>query len=299
MEGKPVALSFDAGATLGHPVWSPDGERLALTTQGYAGLWVANAKPAPAEAGGTALQHITADRAAGFGVSWSPDGTALLARTAEWDATGLRRDAIAVFDAASGERTVLREQARDLRSTPKWIDGGAAVIVDTDEGIETIPSGAVSVAPLQENIPTAFLRNDAVAVVEAAGGVSEVRPFDDQRLLNVTPSPDGRRVAFEVVGGSLHVMNMDGTGLVDLGPGHRPSWSPDGAFVAFMVTEDDGENITAADLVIARASDGQRMPLTRTLNALEMNPAWSPDGATIAYDDLESGRVFLLPIASR
>ena len=111
----------------------------------------------------------------------------------------------------------------------------------------------------------------------------------------MTSSPDGGRVAFEVVGGNLFVVSLDGSGLVDLGPGHRPTWSPDGQWVAFVVTEDDGEAFTAADLWAARADGSGRTRITQTPDRLEMNPAWSPDGGRIAYDDVADGALYVLP----
>ena len=42
-------------------------------------------------------------------------------------------------------------------------------------------------------------------------------------------SPDGERVVFQIVGGWLYTMNLDGTGLRDLfttGCSGTPAWSP-------------------------------------------------------------------------
>jgi Tol biopolymer transport system component len=116
-------------------------------------------------------------------------------------------------------------------------------------------------------------------------------------LLNVAPSPDGRRVAFEVYGGNLFVMSLDGSSLVDLGHGARPTWSPDGRWVAFMVTEDDGHTVTAADLVAARADGSGQVALTSTPDRLEMNPSWAPDGRALAFDDATDGALYLLPVS--
>ena len=43
-------------------------------------------------------------------------------------------------------------------------------------------------------------------------------PLAEREYLNLTLAPDRGKVAFEVKGGNLFVMNIDGSGLVDLGP---------------------------------------------------------------------------------
>jgi len=99
------------------------------------------------------------------------------------------------------------------------------------------------------------------------------------------------------LGGPLVVMDADGSNRVDLGRGSRPTWSPDGRWLAFMVTEDDGHAFTAADLVAVRADGSARVALTATPDRLEMNPSWSPDGRALAYDDAVDGALYLLPLA--
>jgi Tol biopolymer transport system component len=128
--------------------------------------------------------------------------------------------------------------------------------------------------------------------------IRRVQPFEEAAtLINLAVSPDGAKVAFERMGGDLYVMDADGTDLVDLGPGHRPAWSPDGEWVVYMITQDDGERFTASDLYAVRADATQRTQLTDTPDRFEMSPAWSPDGRTIAFEALNEGRVYLLPVA--
>ena len=131
--------------------------------------------------------------------------------------------------------------------------------------------------------------------VPATAAVRTLAPLGDAELLNVTPSPDGSRVAFEAYGGGLYVMDADGSDVVALGAGSRPSWSPDGAWVVVMVSEDDGHDYTASDLVAVRADGSARVALTTTPGRLEMNPSWSPDGRAVAFDDGDA--LYLLPLA--
>ena len=284
-DGPPTRLVADGAAALA-PQWSPDGTQIAFTRAAYRGLWTVGAD-------GSGARQVTDAAAAGFGFAWSPDGAALLARPARYDGRD-RLDAVVVYGLDGEARELTGWQSR-VPALPRWA-GPASVVLPTRDGVEVLaldddarvaPGGAV-----------AFADGGALVVADAATGA--VRQFDapgEGRLINVTPSPDGRRVAFEVVGGNLYTVGLGGADVVDLGPGHRPTWSPDGQWVAFMVIEDDGETFTAADLWAARADGSGRTRLTQTPDRLEMNPAWSPDGGWIAYDDYADGALYVLPLA--
>lgn len=283
--GPPTLLFADATPAV-HPVWAPDGARLAFTRASYEGLW-------QVAADGTGARLLTDAPAAGFGFSWSPDSQFLVARAARYD--GLRRFHTVELIGIDGTVRPLTEERSSTPGLPRWA-GAHHVVLRSGDAVEVLSvdddARTVSPTPLVVALP-----NGGLAAAEpATGALRTLGPFEGERLLNVTPSPDGRRVAFEVLGGGLVVMNLDGTGVVQLGPGSRPTWSPDGRWVAFMVTEDDGHDFTAADLAAARADGSARVALTSTPDRLEMNPSWSPDGGRIAFDDAVDGALYTLPV---
>lgn len=282
--GPPVRLVADGAAALA-PSWSPDGTQVAFTRASYRGLWTVGAE-------GGAPRSVTDAEAAGFGFSWSPDGEALLARPARYDGRD-RQNAVVVYE-LDGETRALTEWQSQAMALPRWA-GPAAVVLAGRGGAEVLPVEPEARAAVDGTV--ALAESGGLVVVDAATQVARrLGVADGERVINVTPSPDGERVAFEVVGGNLFTVGLDGSGLVDLGPGHRPTWSPDGGWVAFMVTEDDGETFTSADLWAVRADGSDRVRLTQTPDRLEMNPAWSPDGRRIAYDDHADGALYLLPV---
>jgi TolB protein len=94
-------------------------------------------------------------------------------------------------------------------------------------------------------------------------------------------SPDGARLAYEC-GGDICIINADGTGKIQItssGAGNRhPTWSPDGLKIAF------GSSATGAtELYTIAATGGDALQLTNRVGFVG-SPAWSPDGTQIAFD---------------
>lgn len=97
----------------------------------------------------------------------------------------------------------------------------------------------------------------------------------------------------------MYVMGVDGRGMMSLGRGTRPRWSPDSAWLVFAVTRDDGYQITSSDLYIVSANGGERIALTATEEELEMNPDWSPRGDRIVFDSVYSGNLYVLELEQK
>lgn len=287
--GPAVRLAGGPGAMVMRPVWSPDGAHIAFTGPRYEGLWVIRPD-------GSGQRQVTDEPAAGFGFAWSSDGQALAARVARYD--GPRRfNAVKLFDLGDRSARLVTDYRSVMEGLPRWTADDAQVYLYTRGKLEAFATGRAA-AKNAPQAPLLFVQDDALARADAPDApVREITPFEGARLLNLAVSPDGRKAAFEVMGGNLFVVNVDGTGLVDLGRGYRPTWSPDGAYVAFMVTEDDGHAFTAADLYAARADGSARIRLTDTPDRLEMNPSWSPDGRWLAFDEMHEGALYLLPLA--
>jgi dipeptidyl aminopeptidase/acylaminoacyl peptidase len=95
-------------------------------------------------------------------------------------------------------------------------------------------------------------------------------------------SPDGSRIAYVLYNSpdhDIHVINVDGTGDVQLtsGPPQQtsPDWSPDGTRIAFTVGSG-----TAPGIYTMNADGSNVTPVPGT--AADSEPDWSPDGTRLA-----------------
>ena len=109
----------------------------------------------------------------------------------------------------------------------------------------------------------------------------EVRiDVDEGSWMNVDVSPDGRTVAFDLLG-DIYTMPVAGGTPRRVADGlayeHQPRWSPDGRRIAFTSDRGGGDNIW-----VMNADGGDKRQVTKEEFRLLNQPSWSPDGRFIA-----------------
>ncbi|MDQ3483536.1 MAG: amidohydrolase, partial [Pseudomonadota bacterium] len=102
---------------------------------------------------------------------------------------------------------------------------------------------------------------------------------DEGTWMNVDVSPDGGRVAFDMLG-DIYVMPIAGGTPTRIAAGlayeQQPRWSPDGTRIAFVSDRGGGDNIWIMD-----ANGANPKQLTKEDFRLLNQPSWSPDGRYI------------------
>ena len=102
---------------------------------------------------------------------------------------------------------------------------------------------------------------------------------DEGTWMNVDVSPDGSRIAFDMLG-DIYVMPIGGGPATRIAEGlayeQQPRWSPDGSRIAFVSDRAGGDNIW-----IMNADGSDRRQLTEESFRLLNQPSWSPDGRYI------------------
>ncbi|GAB5408095.1 MAG: hypothetical protein BalsKO_04600 [Balneolaceae bacterium] len=288
--GEPEVLIQQNGVNFQSPVWSPDGSKLAVTADRYIGIWLTDAN-------GSNLRKLT-DADAGYGLSWSNDSKSILTRV---NATENRRrnHAITIFYTDERSPNQITEFRSKMESIPKWAQFGEQVVLIENNKVEAFNSG-IDVSQQFKNKPSqAFyvLKSNAIAKgMIPTNSTEDISPFDDAQYLNLEVSPDGQKLAFEVYGGNLYVMNVDGSNLIDLGKANRPSWSPDSRYLVASVSEDNGYNVTKGDIFAFSIDGTTKVNLTENTDLIAQNPNWSPTGSKIAFDVPDEGAIYALTI---
>ncbi|MBD3409785.1 MAG: hypothetical protein GF419_06215 [Ignavibacteriales bacterium] len=271
------------------PEYSPDGTYLAFTAENYRGVWIRSTATGE-------VRQLSDDLAAGFDMQWSNDSKDILHRAAVYQ--DKRRYDAAIRTSVTGEEEPLTNFQIGMPFPPRWIDGDRKALLLGENGIEIAPTGKkISDEAARANAkPVVGWMADKIALIQPDGTYELIEPIEGERVLNPELSPDGESVVFEIMGGDVYVMRLDDRSLVNLGEGDHPTFSPDGAYVAYTRSEDDGYRYLASEIYVVGADGAGLTKLTDTPDRLERHPDFSPDGTRLAFSAIDDGGVYELTI---
>lgn len=283
--GSEILINGSPDNPVMNPVFSPDGNKIAYTKAGYKGIWIYDINT-------KSSKQITDEDAAGFAMKWSNDSKSILSRVAKYE-DAKRLNAVKVFNVDVNESIQLTEYRTRMEYLPEWSDGDSKVILPTKESYETFSSGKPKLLYKNNNGKNVLLKYDKIVTQDLTNNdFQNIKPFEGAQYINLSISPDKNKVVFKVVGGNMYVMNLDGTGLTDLGQGNQPRWSFDSKKIIYIIAEDDGQEYTASDIYVINTDGTNKRNLTNTKDLIEMNPALSPNGKTLVYDEYKSGKIY-------
>ena len=204
--------------------------------------------------------------------SWSPDGSRVAFRVGRADTTDVLQIAVMNAD-GTGRKTITSGDHHS--SQPSWSPDGSQLV-------------------FRRSMPGFNLSGD-VWMMGADGSSPHqlVALTGDERYPSL--SPEGRRLAF-----TTHTTTPDDVEIAtaDVGSGavtvltdnavfdSSPSWSPDGARIAFErgpAGDDPGNDIWSM------AADGGDQRQLTTSAGLDEGPSWSPSSARIAFTSTRAG----------
>jgi Tol biopolymer transport system component len=247
------------------PRFSPDGDRLFLTSEDHHGIWQYSLST-------RLLRQITNDRGAGFGYTISKDGNSLVYRTTVVPGDHRTRLQESVsLSLKNGERKVLhRGNSVEL---PRFINSTAVAVEKISD---------VSDAPITDKAPVSLLgtSDDGIRFIQN-GNVVTIDPLGKGRYLWPQLSPDGKRIVAMEMDRGAFIADIDGKNVVRIGKCNAPQWSRSGLWVIGMDDKDDGHTLTGSEIIAVSVDGSQRVVLTSTPSVHEMYPAVSPTGDAI------------------
>jgi TolB protein len=214
---------------------------------------------------GAALERLTTEPTTERQPQISPDGKVLLFQVAVFASDTsdiIRQQVLNAVDPNTRANRSVYTSTNCFSNGPAWLPDQSSYVYASNAPGDWSLVRALSAAP-----------NAAVSVVAAhdiapGASVPEV-------------SPDGTRVAFSVEARgarNIGIIGIDGSRFTLLGEGNMPSWSPDGATLAFVRTV-NGYN----QLFLVNAVDGTGLVQLTTGETHNDFPSWSPDGQYIVY----------------
>ncbi|MCK5043616.1 hypothetical protein KAR52_01275 [Candidatus Pacearchaeota archaeon] len=102
-------------------------------------------------------------------------------------------------------------------------------------------------------------------------------------------SPDASQIIFESGVSDIYVINTDGTGLIKIGSGNNPSWSPVDNRIIYR------QDMPCCSLVLANLDDWENK--VELASQIKEQGSWGPNGEKIAYtvpDGSESASIWVM-----
>lgn len=252
--GNPQLL-IKASHGLMAPVWSPDGAKIAVTGDNFIGIYVANAD-------GSDLKQVSNATGAGYKMTWSDNQNIVSMPYTMVDNRRMTR-----IESVNVKNMAITQKAPAERNFK--------------------PSSALM-------RKTSVLQTMIDQPLNATSIIASLNNYAGKMILNPALSPDGSKIAFQIVGNGLFVCNSDGSNPVSLGKGSHPAWLPDNVNLMTTRIEDNGDVFTKSDIYCVNTLTGNAFSITPNTQAIPVTIAVSPDGSKVAFDNDIDGCIYVI-----
>jgi Tol biopolymer transport system component len=260
------------------PVWSPDGHSIAFArfSQAERAIFAIPAIGGPERK----LLSANAARFSGWAghINWSPDGKSLVYS----DASAPHRP-LPYFPFAIFRLSVETLETQQLTSPPEHCAGDTQPVYSPDGQMLAFVRGVSE-------------RVDDIYLMPAGGGEPRRLTFDNQRIVGVTWTPDGRSIVFSsgrggmnglwrisAVGGEPQPLGVGGENSI------LPAISRQGQQLAYVKTF-GSMSLFRVDLPGSPGKTSSRTKLlSTTININFPSPQISPDGKRIVFSSARTG----------
>lgn len=230
--------------------------KIAASGPNYTGIYVFTAD-------GKDGHQVTMAEGAGYKMEWNANGTEVIGRVN------------------------IREGVRVLHEMKAWnVENGT---------MRTVVKKRSNATPGSLNRQGLYAKmvNDAAGVTKSVSALSQ---FNGRTVINPAMSPDGKKIAFQVVGKGMWVINADGTGLRSLGTGSHPAWMPDSRTIVYTVVTDDGQNFTGSTVMAIDLAEKTPSVLIADNNLVPLTPAVSPDGTKMVFENARDASLYIVTL---
>lgn len=246
------------------PVWSPDGSQIAVTTDNYTGILVANAD-------GSNLKSITSESGAGYKMKWSADGSQILGRTNIVENSRVFHE-VKAWSVETCEAQTLIKKSRNIEGAPTW--------------------KSIKVTPTLET--TGVYELMVAEPAKATSKIASLNKYSGKMIINPALSPDGSKVAFQIPGQGMWICDNNGGNLKSIGKGSNPQWLADNQSLIYTLVTDDGSNFTSSDIYSININNGVKYLLTGNTNLIPLTPSVSPDGKKVAFENAIDASIYVI-----
>ncbi|NCS80361.1 MAG: hypothetical protein GW788_01270 [Ignavibacteria bacterium] len=268
--------------------WSPSANHLLFTSLNHKGIYTYSFST-------KTVEQLSNDLSVGFGANWIDDSS-ILVRHTKMEGV-FNKNAVAIIQ-TDGNMDLKTPYINSMPSVPMLSLSKQTIYYSDKQELKVTESGFSRKSNGPDKPGFMAIGNKLYQIGSTTSKTPTILSGDEYEgdILNLTVSSDGNRLAFEVLGGSLFVIDLPSGNKYDLGAFNRPSFSPDGNYLAVMKASDNGYQITESEVFALKFDGSESFELTKSFSSVAMNPSWSPKGDQIAFDSPETGAIYLIPI---
>ena len=271
-----------------HPMFTPDGNSLLVSSVGYDGIGIIDLKTQK-------YQKITDMRGAGWMPAISEDGKTLVVRQKDDEIQG---NSLYSINLATLERTAILHKA-DHFNRVNFVNGKVSVGL---QGNVTTKQVTRPVSAVQMPNEIFVTEEDLKIVVYNNGRRIELDPLKgqfgpwDPQYCWTSLSPDKTKILFHCAN-YAYICDINGGNLVKLGEMGCPQWRGNSHVVGHN-EDHDGYYLTKGEIMIVGADGKNLQQLSTSSSEIKTFPAVSADGSKIAYHT-EDGKLYLMTIKEK
>lgn len=270
-----------------HPMFTPDGNSLLVSSAGYDGIGIIDLKTQK-------YQKITDMRGAGWMPAISEDGKTLVVRQKDDEIQG---NSLYSINLATLERTAILHKA-DHFNRVNFVNGKVSVGL---QGKVTTKQVTRPVSAVQMPNEIFVTEEDLKIVVYNNGRRIELDPLKgqfgswDPQYCWTSLSPDKTKILFHCAN-NAYICDLNGGNVVNLGEMNCPQWRGNTHVIGHN-EDHDGYYLTKGEIFIIGA-DGKNLQQLTASSDIKTFPCVSADGSKIAYHT-EDGKLYLMTIKEK
>jgi len=264
-----------------NPVFSPDGEKVAFSKQGFEGLFVLSIAD-------NKIEQITDRQGAGYAPIYSATGQKIYYRADEYE--GIKKySSLVEYDLKTKTENKLIERQRFV-SAPQPCGNNLIYTVENNLKRSRIDNHSEDRNDKEIYV---MIENQKIALY-INGTKTILAPLNEGNYIWPQLSPDRSRLMFTFTGKGTYISDLNGSNLVQLGYLNAPQWL-NNSWVAGMRDKDNGYFFTESDLYAVSTDGKNTVRLTQTPEIIEMYPSSTATGDRIVYHTIK-GEIYMLSL---
>jgi Tol biopolymer transport system component len=155
---------------------------------------------------------------------------------------------------------------------------------------------------LRATTPDGYVGTGPILLKSIDGSVNKVITKTKTAYSFPQLSPDGTKIATNIMRGDIVVLDTSGNELANLGRGiilYRGTtgcWSPDSKQIVYNLTKESEYYIEASEIFIVNWDGTGKKQITDTPDEVELEPIWSPDGTKILCRSDNANKIFVIKV---